>query len=54
MPFSYWNTYTHTHTHTHTSPMKYADDLVRLAKEEMMLQGMIHWLKEIGRCREWN
>jgi len=31
------------------SPVKYADDLVILAKEETMLQDMIHSLKEIGR-----
>ena len=30
--------------------MKYADDLVLLAKEEMVLQGMIHRVTEIGRC----
>jgi hypothetical protein len=30
--------------------VKYADDLVPLAKEEMVLQGMIKRLIEIGRC----
>ena len=30
--------------------VKYADDVVLLAKEEGMLQGMIHRLIEIGRC----
>ena len=30
--------------------MKYADDLVLLAKEETVLQGMIDKLIEIGRC----
>jgi hypothetical protein len=30
--------------------MKYADDFVLLAKEEMMLQDMIDKLIEIGRC----
>jgi hypothetical protein len=30
--------------------VKYADDLVLLAKEEMMLQGMFDRLLEIGRC----
>jgi hypothetical protein len=30
--------------------VKYADDLVLLAKEEMMLQSMIDRLTEIGRC----
>ena len=30
--------------------MKYADDLVLLAKEEKVLQGMIDKLIEIGRC----
>jgi hypothetical protein len=31
--------------------VKYVDDPVLLAKEEMMLQGMIDGLIEIGRCR---
>ena len=30
--------------------MKYADDLVLMAKEETVLQGMIEKLTEIGRC----
>jgi hypothetical protein len=30
--------------------VKYADDLVLLAKEDMVLQGMIDKLIEIGRC----
>ena len=30
--------------------VKYADDFVLLAKEETVLQGMIHRLTEIGRC----
>jgi hypothetical protein len=30
--------------------VKYADDLVLLAKEEMVLQDMIDKLTEIGRC----
>ena len=30
--------------------VKYADDLVRMAKEETVLQGMIDKLIEIGRC----
>ena len=30
--------------------MKYADDLVLLAKEKRLLQGMIDGLIEIGRC----
>ena len=30
--------------------MKYADDLVLMAKEETVLQGMIDNLTEIGRC----
>jgi hypothetical protein len=30
--------------------VKYADDLVLLAKEEMVLRGMINRLIEIGRC----
>ena len=30
--------------------MKYADDLVLMAKEEMVLQGMIDKLIEIGSC----
>ena len=30
--------------------MKYADDLVLLAKEEAVLQGMSERLNEIGRC----
>jgi len=30
--------------------VKYADDLVLLAKEEKVLQGMIDKLTEIGRC----
>jgi hypothetical protein len=30
--------------------VKYADDLVLLAREETMLQGMIDRLIEIGRC----
>jgi hypothetical protein len=30
--------------------VKYADDLVLLAKEEMVLQGMIVRLTETGRC----
>jgi len=30
--------------------MKYADDFVLLAKEEMMLQDLIDKLIEIGRC----
>ena len=30
--------------------MKYADDLVLLAKEEVVLQGMIDGLTETGRC----
>ena len=30
--------------------MKYADDLVSLAKEEKVLQDMIDKLIEIGRC----
>jgi len=30
--------------------VKYADDLVLMAKEEMVLQGMIDKLIEIGRC----
>jgi hypothetical protein len=46
-------THTHTHTHTHTSTVKYTDDLVLLAKVEMMLQGMIHRLTKIGKCYEW-
>jgi hypothetical protein len=32
------------------STVKYADDLVLLAKEETVLQGMIDRLIEIGRC----
>jgi hypothetical protein len=32
--------------------VKYADDLVLLAKEEAVLQGMIGRLIEIGRCYE--
>jgi hypothetical protein len=32
--------------------VKYADDLVLLAREETMLQGMIDRLIEIGRCFE--
>ena len=30
--------------------MKYADDLVLLAKKETVLQGMIDIIIEIGRC----
>jgi len=30
--------------------VKYADDLVLMAKEEMVLQGTIDKLTEIGRC----
>jgi hypothetical protein len=30
--------------------VKYADDLVLLAREEMLLQGMMDKLIEIGRC----
>ena len=30
--------------------VKYADDLVLMAKEETVLQGMIDKLSEIGRC----
>jgi hypothetical protein len=30
--------------------LEYADDLLLLAKEEMVLQGMIGRLIEIGRC----
>jgi hypothetical protein len=30
--------------------VKYADDLVLMAKEETVLQGMIDKLIEIGRC----
>jgi hypothetical protein len=30
--------------------VKYADELVLLAKEKMVLQGMIDRLIEIGRC----
>jgi hypothetical protein len=30
--------------------MKYADELVLLAKEDVVLQGMIGSLTEIGRC----
>jgi len=30
--------------------LKYADDLVLMAKEEMVLQGMIDKLSEIGKC----
>jgi hypothetical protein len=30
--------------------VKYADDLMLLAKEEALLQGMIERLNEIGRC----
>ena len=30
--------------------VKYADDLVLMAKKEMVLQGMIDKLNEIGRC----
>ena len=30
--------------------MKYADDIVLLAKEEALLQGMTENLHEIGRC----
>ena len=30
--------------------VKYADDLVLMAKEETVLQGMIDKLNEIGRC----
>ena len=30
--------------------VKYADDLVLLAREEVLLQGMIDKLTEIGRC----
>jgi hypothetical protein len=30
--------------------VKYADDLVLLAKEEMVLQGMTDRLTETGRC----
>jgi hypothetical protein len=30
--------------------LKYADDLVLLAKEEMALQGMTDRITEIGRC----
>ena len=30
--------------------MKYADDLVLMAKEETVLQGMIDKITEIGRC----
>jgi hypothetical protein len=30
--------------------VKYADDLVLMAKEETVLQGMIDELTEIGRC----
>jgi hypothetical protein len=30
--------------------VKYADDLVLMAKEEKVLQGMINKLIEIGRC----
>jgi hypothetical protein len=30
--------------------VKYADDLVLMAKEETVLQGMINKLIEIGRC----
>jgi ABC-type enterochelin transport system ATPase subunit len=30
--------------------VKYADDLVLMAKEETVLQGMIHKLIEIGSC----
>jgi hypothetical protein len=32
--------------------VKYPDDLVLLAKEEMVLQGMIHRLVEIRKCCE--
>ena len=30
--------------------VKYADDLVLMAKEETVLQGMIYKLTEIGKC----
>jgi hypothetical protein len=30
--------------------VKYADDLVLLAKDEMVLQGTINSLTEVGRC----
>jgi hypothetical protein len=30
--------------------VKYADDLVLLAREEKVLQGMVDTLSEIGRC----
>jgi hypothetical protein len=30
--------------------MKYADDIVLLAREEKVLQGMVDRLIEIGRC----
>jgi len=33
-----------------TCTVKYADDLVLLAKEEVVLQGMIERLMETGRC----
>jgi hypothetical protein len=33
-----------------TRTMKYADDLVLLAKEDMVLQGMADSVTEIGRC----
>jgi hypothetical protein len=33
-----------------TRTVKYADDLVLLAKEEMVLQGMADSVTEIGRC----
>ena len=33
--------------------VKYADDLLLLAKEETVLQGMIDKLIEIGRFMEW-
>ena len=33
--------------------VKYADDLVLMAKEETVLQGMIYKVTEIGRCYAW-
>ena len=38
------------HRRENYSTVKYADDLVLMAKEETVLQGMIDTLIEIGRC----
>ena len=38
------------HRRANIQTVKYADDIVLMAKEETVLQGMIDKLTEIGRC----